>query len=287
MIISIGSGRTGNLMFQLGGVCALRLDNREKLVLVNYFKLKQLFPSLVNYATLMAIPERVPRLLSFTYAALHFLVSLRVIGSIEETSPGSNSLVRRRGLFRIAFFRGGYCQSEEVISTELLEKLFEETVGKIDTISHSQQLQEAQRVCFVHVRRGDYLTFPAPEASLALPPCWFRRQILRISAAHPTTVFQFFSDDLEYVKTEFHDVPNAEFVEASTPRTFLLMAHADDGILSPSTFSWWAAYFAFLSSGGTFIAPQFWTGWRQNVWHPHEQIKASFLAYHHVDCPQL
>ena len=284
MIVSFGSGRAGNLMFQLGGIDGARRYPQEKLVLVHFHKLLQLFPALENRANLLAVPEKFVGLGLLFEKALNLAATSKIIGSIEETYPDSAVLIRKKGLFPIALFRGGWCQSERVISTSLLDELFEEAVGRSAGQECSRDDPVVRQVCFVHVRRGDYLIYPSPEYSAALPSCWYREQIARMAERNPGIVFQFFSDDMEYVKEEFRDIPNSEFIHLDNYESFMLMAMADHGILSASTYGWWAAYFAYSRRQGTFVAPYFWTGWRLELWCPYEEVKSSFLDYARVDC---
>ena len=287
MILALGRGRAGNLMFQLGGISALRANPDEKLVLVNFLKLRQIFPSLQQQAFLFETPERHARWAIYLEKTLKLLASLRVVGSVRETYPDSTVLVRKRGFFPLTLFEGGWCQSESAISTTLLRRLYEESLPESVKNPTNAILVGQKRICFVHIRRGDYLIYPSPEHPAALPPCWYREQISRITTKHPGILIRFYSDDMEYAKREFRDVENSEFVEASASEAFFQMSLADDGILSPSTYSWWAAYFAHSRTGGTFVAPHFWTGWSLNRWYPYKQIRASFLKYEKVDCARV
>jgi len=279
MIVAFGSGRAGNLMFQLGGISGARLYPQEKLVLFRFHKLLQVFPTLGDHTILLDVPERFVGTGQLFEKSLNVAATSRIIGSIEETYPDSTVLIRRRGLFPITLFRGGWCQSESVISTELLEELFEVAVRQTKGLASSRENSDKGIVCFVHIRRGDYLNFPSPEYSAALPSSWYREQISRIAEQNPGVVFHFFSDDLEFAKEEFRDVPNSEFIDADNRESFMRMATADHGILSASTYSWWAAFFAYRRCQGTFVAPYYWAGWGLELWHPHEQIKSSFLTY--------
>ena len=60
---------------------------------------------------------------------------------------------------------------------------------------------------------------------------------------------------------------------------FYIMKNCDGGILSPSTFAWWAAYF---SQKKIFYAPEYWHGHRKKKFHP-QGFKTSFLNYKAVN----
>jgi hypothetical protein len=60
------------------------------------------------------------------------------------------------------------------------------------------------------------------------------------------------------------------------------MCECDGGILSPSSFAWWASYFIKNKNKNSFfLAPKYWIGHRKKNWHP-EFIQSSFLEYEEV-----
>jgi hypothetical protein len=90
----------------------------------------------------------------------------------------------------------------------------------------------------VHVRRGDYAGF---NGGALLPLDWYRECLARIDAAaeRPTL---FISDDMEFVREAFADVPGARFVASSEAVDLQVLTRADALVLSPSSFSWWGAW---------------------------------------------
>lgn len=283
MIVAFGKGRAGNLMFQLGGITACQRHENEKLVLVGFHRLKQFFPTLGSHATLFAIPDRLDKLGRIVERVLNFFSNTMLIGRIRETYPDSTVLVRRRGLLPIALFRGGWSQSEKTISKRLLDLLFQESIDSPQSNGKVASSSTTPQKCFVHIRRGDYLWYPSSDFPAVLPESWYREQISFIAQRHPGIVFRFFSDDIEFVEKRFRDIERSEFDDGRDHReSFFYMSKCEHGILSASSYSWWAAYFAHSRSGGTFIAPLYWLGWRSESWYPHPQIRANFLSFRAV-----
>ncbi len=283
MIVAFGKGRAGNLMFQLGGITACQRYENEKLVLVGFHRLKQFFPTLDSHATLFAIPDRLEKLGRIVERVLNFFSNTMLIGRIRETYPDSTVLVRRRGLLPIALFRGGWCQSEKSISNRLLDLLYRESLDSRLSTWDGASISSTPQECFVHIRRGDFLVFPSNDFPAVLPEAWYRKQMSVIAKRYPGIVFRFFSDEIEYVANCFSDIERSVFDYVGDHcESFIAMSRCQHGILSASSYSWWAAYFAHARTGGSFIAPRYWSGWRMKRWHPYPQIQASFLQYDEV-----
>ncbi len=285
MIIAGGRGRAGNLMFQLGGIESVLRRSGERVVVFNFSPLEEIFPTLNKHVTVTELPPWLQRVFPWVDSALRRLAHWRVIGSIVGVHTGPE-IVRRRGLVPLAYFWGGFCQGESLVSTKLLWKLFTENILaeshlRAALLGPSHSTTTAR--CFVHVRREDFLRFPYPETPAALPLQWFLSQMEKVKAQFDQVAFLVLSDDPEWAQCHLGHIANTEILELTARESFAVMSTSDAGILSPSTFSWWAAYFATKDSRGPFIAPKLWTGWRLGKWDPHEKIEASFLTYVEVD----
>lgn len=98
----------------------------------------------------------------------------------------------------------------------------------------------------VHVRRGDY-TSPAWRSSHLVidGPDYYRSAIGELSVKYHDLSFYFFSDDMDWVKRNFH-APNFTYVDHNLgPSSYLdmyLMSLCSKFIIPNSTFSWWAAW---------------------------------------------
>lgn len=88
----------------------------------------------------------------------------------------------------------------------------------------------------IHVRRGDYLTFPHHH-----PPCqmdYYKAAMAEFPGAH----FIVFSDDIAWCKLYLRG-PEIEYSEGfSADRDLQRMKACDHNIIANSSYSWWGAY---------------------------------------------
>jgi hypothetical protein len=88
----------------------------------------------------------------------------------------------------------------------------------------------------IHVRRGDYLTFPHHH-----PPCsveYYRQAMAQFPGAH----FIVFSDDIEWCRANLAG-KDVEFSEGFSPdRDLQRMILCDHNIIANSSYSWWGAW---------------------------------------------
>lgn len=102
----------------------------------------------------------------------------------------------------------------------------------------------------IHVRRGDYVKNP------------FYVDLTEIDYYHeaikqfPGEEFLVFSDDIEFCKEYFKEY-EFEYCEEKDPIEALnLMASCKGVITANSSYSWWGAYLAELSTGARVISPK-------------------------------
>ncbi len=288
MIFAVGKGRAGNLMFQLGAIESVLKKSTERIFLINFSNLEEVFPSLGKHVRTITLSPFVSRIFPWIDSAFRRLAKARVIGSVIPVVSHPTAIRRLRGALPITCFWGGFCQDEKLMSWRLLTSLYREDIalpmrGKSD--SKNGAGRSLGRRCFVHVRRGDYVDFPSPEHSAVLPHDWYLAQMIALREELGNMKFAIFSDEPQWAREHLASLPDVEVMELSPRDSFAMMSTSQAGILSPSTFSWWAAYFASRNSPGPFIAPYLWTGWRSGHWDPHEKIAASFLRFAPVDRP--
>jgi hypothetical protein len=72
--------------------------------------------------------------------------------------------------------------------------------------------------------------------------------------------------------------PDTVFSTLQAGEDLALMARCDAGILSASSFAWWAAWFADRRSDGPFLAPLHWLGHAIGEWWP-EHVASTFITY--------
>lgn len=110
----------------------------------------------------------------------------------------------------------------------------------------------------VHVRRGDYVTFPRIHDILT--PLYFRAAMETFrNTTGIDCKFLVFSDDIAYCREVFGNDANVECIDEPNV-TFALhvMSQFKHYIVSNSSFSWWATYLG--TPATTVIAPHPWFG---------------------------
>lgn len=100
--------------------------------------------------------------------------------------------------------------------------------------------------CFVHVRRGDYLS--VNYKTLFEGCCtseYYQRALAQMKEMHPDVRFICFSDDIPWMKENLELGDNAFYVDWNTgknsPLDMYLMSQCRHGIIANSTFSYWGA----------------------------------------------
>ena len=230
-----------------------------------------------------------PKLDAHVKPAERWLRRLGRSGTISRIhlDSDSRSLVRTEGKLPFTIVDSGTYQDWNAFSTAEIAELASEVKkysikGHMYSFAEIQPQAETAPFFFVHVRRGDYLRFPTRESPAVIPIEWYREMMHNIRTEHPGITFRVYSEDSAYVRRNLGLEPNTEVRNLGDLATFLEMAEASGGILSPSTFSLWSAYFAHIGgAAGPFLAPNYWLGWRDEVWIQPE-LKLDFLSYQNV-----
>lgn len=165
-------------------------------------------------------------------------------------------------LLRDPVYLDGYWQSpkyfESIASTILSEyKIKGNYLTNVK--SKAVELQNSDTIS-VHIRRGDFLNPKANAYHGTLPLEYYKRaiNILREKTANSTLCF--FSDDIEWVKEQFKELDNIDFISSHTKSAiedFFLMSSCRHNIIANSSFSWWAAWLN-RNPGKIVIAPTNW-----------------------------
>lgn len=123
----------------------------------------------------------------------------------------------------------GYFQSE---------KYFKPNLDFIKNLFHLENIPSDTNdiVTSVHIRRGDYQKFSNYHNLLDME--YYQSAINKIGVGK----FIFFSDDMEWVKSNFSS-PNFIYSESQNEiEDFYRMTSCNNNIIGNSSFSWWAAY---------------------------------------------
>lgn len=277
MIIVFRHGQLGNQLFQY---CAMRkFQPHGKIISVGMAEITSSIKGLEmrNLELKRLVATILKRVVEF------IAQSLRLISFVEEKAneTGSTFSVARGLITNIVYFKKGYYQAEKIVMPKIVEPLSvrPEFNDRAKEILEAFPCQPGDRF-FVHVRRGDYLRWPSPDAPAVLPLCWYRTQIERIYQFRPGAFFFVLSDDWVYADEFFSREPRAAVIHNDVGVDFAIMTQClGGGILSASSLSWWGAFFARRANpNGLFIAPKYWAGHRTQKWIP-KSIPTSWINY--------
>jgi len=284
MIIFFESGRIGNQLFQY---CALRkLQKNGTLYLIGMQSLKSMFNN-VEVAGATSFEKFIERFIYCLGIEVlgGFAKRLRLIGTIEErdTLEGKQIVLRKGLLRKVCFCDSLHFQSEELIDEFVAKKLHlkPQLLMTASKIFMKFPLDRTETF-FVHIRRGDYIYWPSKASPAVLPLKWYQQQMDQIRSKYAKPFFVVVSDDGPYADEMFAMFQDVFVAHESEEVDFALMSLCDGGgILSASSFSWWAAYFARRNGAEYFIAPLYWAGHQRRDWLP-AGIKTSWLNYANV-----
>lgn len=283
MIVARSEGRAGNQLFVVSALLKLK-GQREKLIL-------HLFD---DFHSLLEADSPEIRHLRFPHApklrwwyllesALRTLAAFRITKTVHLSDDGGR-LEFSQGLLPVALFVGGFCQDERLLDVERIRQ-FWRTKSKAETtwlasLKLTPETLGGGTTCFVHVRRGDYLQWPSADFPAALEKEWYATQMDKVRKQSIAPVrFLMFSDDPAFCQVAFANTRDIVLIDAPSELSFLAMSHCQAGILSASTFSWWAAKLAATDQPGPFIAPRYWFGWRRREWIGSPTADEGFLEW--------
>jgi len=278
VLIIKSRGELGNQIFQYGAA-KRALRRRETLVLLGFHQFLKTFPGVQANTLSYAYGKKATKRVQKVWLWLENQARIGRFGTLLE-NPSAHSVSRVEGKTRAVTVAEGFFQEPQSLDWGAINALGDSFALSTHGSTTAESPHEERPACFVHVRRGDYLRWPNTASPAALPAEWYKAQMRAVSEwAHPTPVdFHVFSDDVELATREIGQSPNIHFHSGTVEQDFVAMCSAQAGILSASTFSWWAAYFASRKSSGPFLAPRYWLGFREQKWRP-PSLQADFLTF--------
>jgi hypothetical protein len=286
-IIIFENGRLGNQFFQY--LAARTAAPRAQIVFIG---LQSLLVSLQSCSSSIA-PSRGARLLEKLFGrlgrkrALVLAKRRRLWSVISEIRDGDNvSISFAQGLCNKIALLDGFFQDETIFEHTSLEKF----PLRIELLDNAREWIESNVVSrgfnpyFLHLRRGDYVRWPTGDHPAVLPFQWYEQQMNEIAQADSRAHFVVCTDDRPYAEERLGSNPMVSIFRGSEIDDFFLMTQCSaGGILSASTFSWWAAWYGKHFFGcSRYIAPQYWAGWRLREWYP-PAIETTWLDYRAVN----
>ena len=281
MIIFVEDGKLGNQLFQYSALRSLFRD--EDIVLFGFDEIFDMFNS-VKAKHILSNKSYVFKFIKYIVPILDTILLyisnvLYITKIFKDKSPNTIYF----DFIFLKYIYKNYFQAEKFIDNILCNEI--EIKNKYQLKASNIIKNKLPTSCipiFVHIRRADYLTFPTPKTAAVLPAKWYHDCINELSNLYSSPFFVFCTDDVQYVKNHFGKMTNLYISTNNFQIDFALMTQCQAGILSPSSFSWWSAYFSKLNNPeGMYIAPDYWIGHQKNEWFP-KDIKTSFLEYRNV-----
>ena len=181
MIIFLESGRLGNQIFQYAALKTITKE-KERLILIGFEDLQQSFTGL----DAIFLYNRKSLLFRFiTRYRIHIEKIIKwqfLIGVIYENFEKNKiTILKKRGLFNINYCLMSFFQSQNTFNPKILEnisindKLIDSTNRTIINLGISK------KKVFVHIRRGDYLTYPSAQFPAVLPVEWYMNCINKMN----------------------------------------------------------------------------------------------------------
>jgi hypothetical protein len=134
---------------------------------------------------------------------------------------------------------------------------------------------------FLHVRRGDYISYGGEGATL--PPRYYKNA-LQLLRSEGVNMYRWlvFSDDLSWSRSNFSFIKEAEFVEYQSDNRdiedLMIMQSCAAGIIANSSYSWWGAALGAVQARPIVAPDRYWRNHPPSADHwalPHWQhIKA-------------
>ena len=277
-LLFLEEGRLGNQLFQYFGLKKLRIPG-EIIHLLGFSSLRASF-GLPRDAALRIHPSRSRRLtrrlrhLSLDPRSLDMEARWSRSGFVDEAAPP-------RALLRV--IRQAFFQRPEVLE-----------IGATSDISFKSEIEaearsELSRVGidgpfgFVHVRTGDYASWPSIDAPALLPIEWYEEGVERIRSSDGELRIVVMGDSTSDSRRVAERL-GAIHIHATEGVDMCVMSHAEAGVLSASTFALWGANMARARrvDQGLWIAPKLWGGVRLGRWYP-EALQVDWLTYTDVE----
>lgn len=272
MVVFFESGRLGNQLLQYA-VLRSRFPGR-RLVFVGLASLQQavacrdssFVPADGAWRPIAGLLRRV----------LGGLATLRLISEAREVRDGGVCrLEQRRGLLgglllvRPAYFQHACFEPDIPPELDLAPDVVASARRYLAEVAGDSP---GRTLVFVHLRRGDYLRFPDPAAPAVLDDAWVLQSLRALRSLVPAPRWLVCSDDLAHARRLLAG-EDAVFCDRGELGDLAAMSLCVGGVLSPSSYSWWAAFLArrrlaAVGCAGIFLAPRHWVGHRRGQWYP-------------------
>lgn len=286
MIFVFENGRLGNQLFQYVGI--RKLFPNSLIFLSGFDSLFNMFDEIraIRLLNNKNIYEKLfTRILRF---GLIILAKIRIIGTLTEVKGryGSEAKVTRGIICGVYLCHSFFNQNSTVNGDMNCGLKVNSLLSKIANKKFNQITEGVtnRRVIFVHVRRGDYVSWPSNTMPAVLPGTWYLKMMEEFAEIIENPIFLIVTDDVKYAINLLKNRRDIIISSENEAMDFALMIKCSGGILSASTFSLWAAYFGYIGGheNPIYIAPLYWVGHAEKKWNPQNFI-FPWLSYRSVE----
>jgi len=220
-------GGLGNAMFQISiGLSYSKDKNKDYMIFNNCFEHTSHIPNITYFDNIFKKIKRI----NGSYNDLDYRL-------IQENDHSYNE---------IDDFDGNVCFNGYFQSFKHFQHNKEHILNHFTTDNYNLD----DDYCSVHIRRGDYLSYP--DVYEIMDMNYYNNAMQSMGDKK----FIIISNDNDWCFENFKGYRNIKILEETDPYKILsLMASCKNHIISNSTFSWWGAY---LSSSDNVICPKKW-----------------------------
>lgn len=272
MIIFFGDGRLGNQLFQYSFIKSIE-DKEHTIITYCFDEILALFDSLPN---LINIQNKSSKFLirKFALPLLNFLAQTKLITSYKIDTYIENKFIvpdmtytKYNGLLPVIYIYPCFVQSETFFKQSVIRNLVIKETYVVMARKYLATIPNNYQKIFVHVRRGDYIHYSIlGKMGSTLPISYYRSRIQWYEENIDNPFFVFLTDDPEFVEYCFENVHNKAISKNSMFVDFAIITLCEYGVMSNSSFSWWAAYM--MKSRKKVFSPKYWLGWKSEVEYP-------------------
>ncbi len=277
----VESGGLGNQLFQYSAIvesCA----PREKVLLFGFDQLRETLdlPTDPYFVQIQTNPLK--HLYSLNYTRLKSL--LNWVPSVQFAGGESAVGISRSERGFITLIEPSWFQTPTIFNLKMLKKMRIKwaVLERSEGLIHQVQTTATTSIA-LHVRAGNYRTWPSVEYPALLPVNWYREQVNLIRGDNPNLKVIAFGNEPDYVDEVIKDIDNSVNVSGLMNENyqvdFGLLSLCKYAVISASTFALWARYFAQEKIPGALtIGPEYWAGHRKRSWYP-ESLSVEFVRY--------
>jgi len=255
MIILIENGRLGNQLFQLNYVFKIRKHN-EFIILIGFNSIKKILKKnffiifMPNFLFLSNF------LIKYRYYIIKLIKILKLNTIIYEQK--NERIITKYGFISNLRLVSGYFQNHQFISSKFIQWICRDTV--FEKIAKEKILdikKKYNKIIFIHYRATDFINWPNKNYPAILPRKWIKKCLKMIYKNNKKILI--FTDDISYFKKKIR--LKQEVAHYNELVDFFMMVNSDEGIISPSSYGWWASYLMKLDNKNSkILAPKFWAG---------------------------